>query len=183
MVARGFLILYVAASASWLMSLFASPVLGVLVSAVATWGFLRVAQGFDRWSRQGGHVSYSLASVASRGAAAAVVVFVFIAALLLTRPAETWGVRLALYAVWSGLWILYYCALHARLEELGVEDPPSRYPMTYAALGLNALLSPLLTEGLPAPPEAKLALAASAYAGFMPPFNTSALLAALLARR
>jgi hypothetical protein len=181
------LILFIAASASWLMSLFASPVLGTLLNVVAAYGFWRVAQGFDAWRRQRRHVSYELASVASRGAAVAVAVSALGVAPLLAHahanPMETWGARMLLYLMWTGLWLLYYYVLQLRLEDLGAASPIAKYPLTFTALGASILLSPLLTEGLPAPPEAKLALATSMYAGFLPPFNISALLAALLARR
>ena len=188
MVGRGFLIVYIADSASWLMSLFASPVLGVLLSVVAAWGFWRVAQGFDAWNRQRRHVSYELASVASRGAAVAIAVFALGVAPLLAHaqqisPMETWGMRMLLYVMWSGLWILYYYVLQVRLEDLGVERPHVKHPLTFTALGASILLSPLLAEGLPAPPDVKLALAVSIYASYMPPFNASALLAAFLARK
>ena len=186
MVARGLLIIYIAASASWLAALFASPALGVLLSLPAAWGFWRVAQGFDAWSRQRRHVSYEFAALASRGAAVAVAALALGAAPLLTHqipPLEAWGVRLMLYVMWTGLWILYYYVLQVRLEDLGVEHPLSKRPLTFAALGLSILLSPLLAESLAVPPETKLALATALYAGYMPPLNVSALLAALAVRR
>ena len=187
MVARGFLIIYIVASASWLITLFASPVLGVLLGAVAAWGFLRVAQGFDVWSRQRRHVSYELAALVFRGAAVAAVLTSLAVALLLAStpqlsPLDVWGVKMLLYIMWSGSWILYYYVLQVRLEDLGVERPLSKYPLTFAALGFSILLSPLLTEGLDTPPEVKLALATALYAGYLPPLNASAPLAALLAR-
>jgi hypothetical protein len=185
-VARGFFILYIAASASWLISLFVSPALGVLLSAVAALGFWRVAQGLDKWNRQRRHLSYELASLASRGAAVVVAVFALVVAPLsphIADPLETWGARLALHLMWGGLWMLYYYVLQVRLEDLGADSPPDKHPLTFTALSLSVLLSPLLAEGLAAPPGAKLALAASMYAGFMPPLNASALLAALLSRR
>ncbi len=185
-VSRGFLVIYIAASASWLTSLFVSPALGVVLGATAAWGFWRVAQGFDAWSRQRRHASYELAALASRGAAvAAVLTSIGVASLLASGPVsplDAWGVRLLLYATWTGLGILYYYAVQVRLEDLGVERPLDRYPLTFVALGLSILLSPVLTEGLPTPPETKLALAAALYAGYLPPVNVSALLAARLAR-
>ena len=187
MVARGFLIIYIAASASWLTALFASPALGVLLSLPAAWGFWRVAQGFDEWNSQRRHISYELAALASRGAAVAVAALALGAAPLLAQgqvsELDTWGARVALYLVWTGLWILYYYVLQVRLEDLGADEPHAEYPLTFVALGFSILLSPLLTEGLQVSPETKLALAASLYAGYLPPLNVSTVLAALLARR
>ena len=187
MVARGLLIIYTAASASWLAALFASPALGVLLSLPAAWGFWRVAQGFDTWSRQRRHVSYEFAALASRGAAVAVAALALGAAPLLAQgqvsELDAWGARVALYLIWTGLWILYYYVLQVRLEDLGITDPPSKHPLTFAALGASILLSPILAEGLPVAPETKLALAVSMYAGYMPPFNASALLVAFAVRR
>jgi hypothetical protein len=186
-VRRGLFIIYIAASASWLASLFASPTLGALFGVLAAWGFWRVAQGFDAWNRQRRRMSYGLAASASRGAAVAtaltsLAVASWLASAPQISPLDAWGARLLLYAAWTGLWILYYYALQVKLEDLGAEHPLSRYPMTFTALGLSVLLSPVLTEGLPAPPEAKLVLAASLYAGYLPPLNISTLLAAYLAR-
>lgn len=185
MVARGFFILYIVASASWLVALFISPALGALLSAVAALGFWRVAQGLDRWNKQRRHLSYELASLASRGAAVAVATSALVVAPLTLHaadPLETWGARLSLYLTWSALWMLYYYVLQVRLENLGVGNPLDRHPLTFTALSLSILLNPLLAEGLAMPPETKLALATSMYAGFMPPLNASALLAAFLAR-
>jgi hypothetical protein len=185
-VARGFAVIYTAASASWLVSLFASPALGILLNAVAAYGFWRIAQGIDEWSRQRRHLSYGLAAVASRGAALATAALALGVAPLsshATDPVETWGARVLLYAMWTGLWMLYYYVLQVRLEDLGAERPLAERPLAFTALGASILLSPVLTEGLPAPPGVKLALAASMYAGYMPPLNASALLAALLAQR
>ena len=187
MVARGLLIIYIAASASWLATLFASPALGVLLSLPAAWGFWRVAQGIDAWNSQRRHISYELAALASRCAAVAVAALALGAAPLLAQgqvsELDTWGARVALYLIWTGLWILYYYVLQVRLEDLSITDPPSKHPLAFAALGLSILLSPVLTEGLAAPSEVKLALAATLYAGYMPPFNASVLLAALAVRR
>jgi hypothetical protein len=158
--------------------------LGVLLSAAAAWGFWRVAQGIDKWSRQRRHVSYELAALASRGYAVAATALALGAAPLLAYqipPLEAWGVRLVLYVMWSGLWILYYYVFQVRLEDLG--KSLDRYPLTAAALSLSILLSPVLTESMAVPPDVKLALAVALYAGFMPPLNASALLAALVARR
>ncbi len=185
-VSRGLLIIYITASASWLTSLFISPALGALLSATAAWGFWRVAQGFEAWNKLSRHMSYELAAVASRSAAVATALMPLALASWLVSgqvgPLDAWGVRLLLYATWAGLWILYYYAVQVRLEDLGVERPLDRYPLTFAALGLSILLSPVLTEGLPTPPETKLALAAALYVGYLPPLNVSALLAARLAR-
>ncbi len=185
-VSRGLLIIYIAASASWLTSLFVSPALGVLLSALAAYGFWRAAQGFDAWSRQRRRASYGLAAVASRGAAVATALMPLALASWLASglidPLDAWGVRLLLYATWAGLWILYYYVLQVRLEDLGVGNPHARHPLTFTALGLSILLSPVLTEGLPTPPETKVALAAALYAGYLPPVNASALLAARLTR-
>ena len=187
MVARGLPIIYIAASASWLTALFASPALGILLSLPAAWGFWRVAQGFDAWSRQRRHVSYELAALASRCAAVAVAALALGMAPLLTQgqvsELETWGARAVLYLVWTALWILYYYVIQLWLEDLGISNPPSKYPLTFAALGASILLSPVLAEGLAVPPETKLALAVALYAGFMPPLNASALLTALLVRK
>ena len=186
MVARGLFIIYIAASASWLTALFASPALGILLSLPAAWGFWRMARGFDEWNNQRRHISYELAALASRCAAVAVATLVLGVALLLAHqipPLEAWGIRFVLYVMWTGLWILYYYTLQVRLEDLGVGRPHVRYPLTFVALGFSILLSPLLTEGLQVPPETKLALAASLYAGYLPPLNVSTVLAALLARR
>ncbi len=185
-VSRGLLIIYIAASASWLTSLFVSPALGVVLGATAAWGFWRVAQGFDAWNKLSRHASYELAALASRGAAVAVALTSIGVALLLASgpvsPFDVWGVKLLLYLMWTGLWILYYYVVQVRLEDLGVGNPQARYPLTFTALGLSILLSPVLTEGLPVAPETKVALAASTCAGYLPPVNASALLAARLAR-
>jgi len=176
-VSRGFFIIYLSASAAWLASLFISPVLGVLLGLPAAYGFLKLAEGFDSWSLLDKRVSYEVAGHASRAGAVAVAV-VALGAETWLSVAETWLVRLALYGMWSGLWILYYYVLQAVIEETG-----AKLPVTAAALGFSILLSPLLTEALPAAPEVKLVLAASLYAGYMPPLNVSALLAALLTRK
>jgi len=182
MVERGFLVLYLSASVSWIATLFVSPVLGLLLSLPAAYGFLRVARDIETWSRQRRHMSYGLAVHVSRGAAAAAALVPLGAApwLEAASPIEMWGTRLVLYAMWSGLWILYYYVLQVRLEDLGVGRPPA---LTVTALSLSILLSPLLTETLAAPPEVRLALAVALYAGFMPPLNASTLLAALLTRK
>jgi hypothetical protein len=180
-VARGFLALYLSASVAWLVSLLASPFLGVLPNIPAAYGFLLIARGFEEWSLERRHMSYVLSALVSRGVAGAVVVLSLGAALLLaTAPMDTGGVRLGLYTLWSGVWILYYVALMDRLDDLGV--PTSRHPVTITALSASVLLSPIATEGFPAPPEVRLALAASLYAGYMPPLNASILLAALLTK-
>jgi hypothetical protein len=177
----GFLVIYISASASWLATLLASPLLGALLNIPAAYGFLQLTRDFERWSRDRRRASYVLSALVSRGVAAAVVALSLGAALLLTTPLDAGVARLWLYATWSGLWILYYCALLGRLEDLG--EPPGRYPLSITALGASILLSPVLTEGLPAPLDVKLALAVSMYAGYMPPFNVSALLAAALSQR
>ena len=184
MVACGLFVVYAVASVAWLTALFVSPQLGVLLGVFATYGFLRVAQDVEAWNRQKRHISYELAALASRGYAVAAAALALGVAPLLAHqipPLEAWGVRFVLYVMWTGLWMLYYYVFQVRLENLG--KSPGRYPLTTAALSLNTLLSPVLTEGLPAPPEVKLALAASMYAGYMPPLNVSTLLAALVARR
>jgi len=187
MVARGLSIIYIAASASWLTALFASPALGILLSLPAAWGFWHMARGFDEWNSQRRHISYGLAALASRCVAVAVAALALDVAPLLASPQlsplDVWGVKLMLYLMWTGLWILYYYTLQVRLEDLGVGRPHARYPLTFVALGFSILLSPLLTEGLQVPPETKLALAASLYASYLPPLNVSTVLAALLARR
>jgi len=170
----GFFILYLSASASWLATLLVSPLWGVVLSLPAGYGFLKLAEGFDAWSRGGVRV-YEAAAYASRAGAVAVAAAALGAERWLSAAEETWLVRLGFYALWSGLWILYYYVLMAVAEG-------ARLPVTTTALSLSTLLSPLLTEALPAPPEAKTALAVAMYAGFMPPLNTSALLAALLTR-
>ena len=182
MVSRSFFVIYAAASASWLATLFISPVLGLLLSLPAAYGFMQVARDVEMWSRQRRHVSYGLAVHASRGAAvAAALVPLGTAPWLETaHPLEMWGARLVLYSMWSGLWILYYYVLRVRLEDLGVERPPA---LTTVALSLSILLSPLLTETLATPPEVRTALAVAMYGGFMSPLNASALLAALLTRK
>jgi nitroreductase len=180
-VARGFLAIYLTASAAWLASLFVSPLLGALLNIPAAYGFLLVARGFEEWSRERRHMSYVLSALVSRGVAGAVVVLSLGAALLLaTEPMDTGGARMGLYALWCGLWILYYIALMDRLDDLGI--PTSRHPVTITALSASILLSPIATEGFPAPTDVKLALATALYAGYMPPFNTVSLLAALLAK-
>ena len=181
MVSRGFFIIYLSASATWLSALFISPVLGVLLGLPAAYGFLEMARGFEAWGRQRRHASYGLAAHASRGAAAAAALLALGVAPWLPSapPAEMWFARLALYAAWSGLWILYYYVLQVRLEDLGARSPA----LATTALGLSTLLSPLLTEALPVAPEVKLVLATAMYAGFMSPVNAAALLAALLTRR
>jgi hypothetical protein len=170
-VARGFLVLYLSASVAWLASLLASPLLGALFSISATYGFWLVGRSFETWGRH-----YALVATASRGAIVAVATLSLGAALLLASEpqADAWGVRLALYVLWSGLWILYYAVLVDRL---------SRLPVTAMALGASILLSPMLTEAFPAPPDVKLVLALSLYGGYMPPLNVSALLVVLVARR
>ena len=171
----GFFILYLSASVSWLATLLVSPLWGVVLSLPAGYGFLKLAEGFDAWSRDGVRV-YEAAAHASRAGAVAVAAATLGAERWLSAAEEAWLVRLGFYALWSGLWILYYYVLMAVAEG-------ARLPVTTTALSLSTLLSPLLTEALPASPEAKTALAVAMYAGFMPPLNTSALLAALLTRR
>jgi hypothetical protein len=173
-VARGFLVLYLSASVAWLTSLLASPLLGALFSISATYGFWLVGRSFETWDRR--RTAYALVATASRSATVAVATLSLGAALLLASEpqADAWGVRLALYVLWSGLWILYYAVLVDRL---------SRLPVTAMALGASILLSPMLTEAFPAPPDVKLVLALSLYGGYMPPLNVSALLVALVARR
>ena len=56
----GFFILYLSASVSWIATLFVSPVLGLLLSLPAAYGFLRVARDIETWSRQRRHMSYGL---------------------------------------------------------------------------------------------------------------------------
>jgi hypothetical protein len=181
-VGRGFLVVYLSASAAWLVSLFISPQVGLLLNVPAVYGFWLVAKGFEEWGRERRRMSYMLSALVSRGAAAAVAVLSLGAALLLaTMPTlDTGGARLGLYALWSGLWILYYVALMDRLDDLGLQ--PASFPLTITALSFSVLLSPVAAEGFPAPPEVKLALAVALYAGYMPPFNTAALLAALLTK-
>jgi len=177
----GFLVIYISASAAWLTTLLASPLLGILLNIPAAYGFLQLAHGFEKWSRDRRRASYVLSALVSRGVAAAVAVLSLGVALLLTTPLDVGVARLWLYATWSGVLILYYCALLDRLEDTG--ETPGKYPLSITALGVSILLSPVLTEGLPAPPDVKLALATSLYAGYMPPFNVSALLAAALSQR
>jgi hypothetical protein len=156
-------------------SLLASPLLGALLSVSAAYGFWLIARGFETWGRR-----YALVAAASRGAALVATVLPLGVASLLpaSEPhVDTWGVRLVLYVMWSGLWIAYYATLMDRLDDLGASAP-----VTTTALGANILLSPVLTEAFPAQPDVKLALALSLYAGYMPPLNVSALLAALAAR-
>jgi hypothetical protein len=174
------LTIYLSASVAWLATLLASPLLGALLNIPAAYGFLQLARGFERWSRERRRASYVLSALVSRGVAVAVAVLSLGAALLLASQLDVGVARLWLYATWSGLWMLYYCALIDRLEDLGTSL--GRYPLTASALSASILLSPLLTEALQAPPETKLVLAVSMYGGFMPPFNASALLAALLTR-
>jgi hypothetical protein len=180
-VARDFLVLYLSASAAWIATLFASPLLGALLSGSAAYGFWLVGRGFETWDRR--RAAYALIATASRGVVVAVSVLSLGATLLLASEpqADAWGARLALYVMWSGLWIAYYAALVDRLEDFGV--PPSKPPLSVVALGASILLSPMLTEAFPAPPDVKLVLALAAYGGYMPPLNASALLVALVARR
>jgi hypothetical protein len=182
-VARGFLVLYLSASAAWMASLLASPLLGALLSISAAYGFWLLARGFDAWSARSRRESYAFVAAASRGAAVATAVLSLVtASLLASEPqADAWGVRMALYVLWSGLWIAYYTALVDSPEDFGVQ--PSRPSLPIMALGLSILLSPMLTEAFPAPPDVKLVLALAAYGGYMPPLNASALLVALVARR